>query len=83
MENSESQIDAQRLNDIIQIFEEVLAVNPVEEDDHFFHLGGRSLLAMRVVARVHKVFQIRVSVKVLFDHPTPLAFSERIRQLSQ
>lgn len=38
--------------------------------DDFFELGGDSLLATQVISRVQSGFQIRLSVRALFDHPT-------------
>ena len=40
-------------------------------DDSFFDLGGDSLLAMRLVARVRAVLDAELSVRELFTAPTP------------
>ena len=80
-QGNESDKDGQLLQGIIDIFEEVLGVNPVNEDDHFFHLGGHSLIAIRVVARLHSTFGIQVPVRAIFDHSTPIGLAEHIRQM--
>ena len=36
----------------------------------FFDLGGDSLLAIRIVAQLHKVFRVRLSLRRFFDEPT-------------
>ena len=40
-------------------------------DDSFFDLGGDSLLAMRLIARVRAVLDAELSVRELFTAPTP------------
>ena len=60
------------------IWSEVLAVNRIGIHDNFFHIGGHSLLASRVVSRVRDVFGRDVPLKSLFDAPTLSAFAEKI-----
>lgn len=43
---------------------------PVEPDDNFFDLGGHSLIAIRLVARVHRELGVKLQLAVLFDAPT-------------
>lgn len=52
------------------IWRHVLDVDNVEPDADFFDLGGDSLLAVRVVARIRQVFGIPFSVKQMFRSPT-------------
>ncbi|MFC6089703.1 amino acid adenylation domain-containing protein [Saccharothrix lopnurensis] len=49
---------------------EVLPVDRIGRADDFFALGGDSLLALRVAARLGPVFGRAVPPRVLFDHPT-------------
>ncbi|HLJ90625.1 MAG TPA: amino acid adenylation domain-containing protein, partial [Candidatus Angelobacter sp.] len=39
-------------------------------EDHFFHLGGHSLTAMRLVARLRSAFGVEIGLKQIFDAPT-------------
>ncbi|HUK39933.1 MAG TPA: non-ribosomal peptide synthetase, partial [Candidatus Acidoferrales bacterium] len=52
------------------IWAEVLGLAQVGVFDNFFHLGGHSLAAMRVVSRVVQTFQLELPIKALFDSPT-------------
>ncbi|MEV0530529.1 acyl carrier protein [Kitasatospora sp. NPDC050463] len=40
------------------------------DDESFFTVGGHSLLAARVVARINRAAPVRITVRDLFDHPT-------------
>ncbi|MGQ4620065.1 condensation domain-containing protein, partial [Nocardia sp. R7R-8] len=52
------------------VFGEVLGVSRVGADDDFFALGGNSLIATRVVARLGAAVDARVPVRTLFESPT-------------
>ncbi|MFC5184123.1 non-ribosomal peptide synthetase [Actinomadura harenae] len=52
------------------LFAEVLGVSSVGADDSFFDLGGDSLLAMRLIARLRAVLDAEVGIRELFATPT-------------
>ena len=52
------------------LFAEVLGVARVGVDDDFFTLGGDSLAATRLVARVNAALGVLVEVRAVFDAPT-------------
>lgn len=60
---------------IDDIWSEVLGVEAVGRSGHFFELGGQSLLAMRMIARVRRRFNIKVPARTVFDAPTVEKFS--------
>jgi hypothetical protein len=53
-----------------RIWAEVVGVAPVGVLDNFFDLGGTSLRATQVVARLRDAFGVDVPIRVLFDAPT-------------
>jgi amino acid adenylation domain-containing protein len=52
------------------VWAEVLDLVEVGVFDNFFHLGGHSLAASRIVARVIQMFQVELPVTALFESPT-------------
>ncbi|MGA9772856.1 MAG: amino acid adenylation domain-containing protein [Blastocatellia bacterium] len=52
---------------VVRIWEEVLGVEKIGINDNFIMMGGHSLAAMQVLARLRKTFQIGVPVRVLFE----------------
>ena len=52
------------------IYAQILDVERVGVDDSFFHLGGDSISAMRLIAAINTSLDTDLSVHVLFDAPT-------------
>jgi hypothetical protein len=53
------------------IFAELLDRDDLTDDDDFFAAGGYSLLAMQLATTVGELLGERVSVRAVFEHPTP------------
>jgi acyl carrier protein len=58
----------------------LLGLEQVGVNDDFFHLGGHSLMATRIIARVHSELGVRVPVRSLFSAPTIRQFARAIVQ---
>jgi acyl carrier protein len=55
---------------LMQIWEELLGTRPIGIRDNFFHIGGHSLLAARLVNRIEQVFGKKIPLTTLFAGPT-------------
>ncbi|RVW06845.1 amino acid adenylation domain-containing protein [Prescottella agglutinans] len=64
------------------VFAEVLGVDRVGRDDDFFALGGNSLVATQVVARLGAALDAQVPVRVLFEASTVEAMASKVQQLA-
>ncbi|WNG58276.1 amino acid adenylation domain-containing protein [Archangium gephyra] len=64
---------------LANVWEEVLGVTPVGVTDSFFELGGQSLLAVRLVARLRERLGRMVPLAALFEGPTIEALAARLR----
>ncbi|RDI51834.1 non-ribosomal peptide synthase/polyketide synthase, partial [Nocardia mexicana] len=62
------------------VFAEVLGVERIGADDDFFTLGGNSLIATQVVARLSAALEARVPVRDLFEYSTVAALAARVAQ---
>lgn len=55
---------------VITIWSDVLGVNSLSPEDDFFDLGGQSLLAMVVLARLREALGAELSLRQVFEAPT-------------
>ncbi|MBX5449709.1 MAG: alpha/beta fold hydrolase, partial [Thermogemmatispora sp.] len=55
---------------LTQLWEELLNVQPIGIRDDFFELGGHSLLAARLFARIEEQFGKQLPLSLFFEEPT-------------
>ncbi|SDJ34612.1 amino acid adenylation domain-containing protein, partial [Rhodococcus triatomae] len=67
---------------VAEVFAEVLGLERIGAEDSFFDLGGNSLSATRVVARVRAQFGAEFAVRDLFENPTVAAVAAAAGQPS-
>lgn len=60
------------------VWEEVLGIAPIGIHANFFNLGGHSLMAVGVLARIRTLFDCQLDVKTLFEAPTISGLSRAI-----
>jgi amino acid adenylation domain-containing protein len=63
------------------IWAELLRVERVGREDNFFDLGGHSVLAMQVTARVNSLLTIEMPVRLLFEMPTVKELATQVNDL--
>lgn len=64
--------------ELVNIWEELLAVQQIGIEDNFFELGGNSLLAVRLMARLRKKFNREFPVTLLFESATISSLGTRL-----
>jgi len=55
---------------LLQIWEDILDIRPISVLDNFFQIGGHSLLALRLMARVEESFGEKLTPATLFQKAT-------------
>ena len=65
---------------LCSLFSELTGTTPVGVDDSFFAIGGHSLLAMRLIASIRENQGRSLSLRHLFNHPTPAGLANIIEQ---
>ncbi|RTZ29485.1 amino acid adenylation domain-containing protein, partial [Paenibacillus polymyxa] len=61
------------------LWRDILGIEKVGRNDNFFMLGGHSLKATSLVARIHKEFNIDIPLKEIFKTPTILEIARYIK----
>jgi thioesterase domain-containing protein/acyl carrier protein len=64
---------------LTELWRDLLGVSQVGVLDNFFDLGGHSLIAVRLFAKVKRAFSVEFPISVLFEAPTIEACAALIR----
>lgn len=71
--NAEKIIEAPKTEieeQLLRIWLEVLELQEISTSDNFFDLGGHSLKATRMLARIHKEMDLEIPLRSIFENPT-------------
>jgi aspartate racemase len=63
---------------LVELWEDLLGVRPIGVRDDFFALGGHSLMAVRLVARIEQSLGVVVPIAALLSSPTIESLARRI-----
>ena len=63
---------------LVSVWAEVLKLDRVGVHDNFFDLGGHSLMATRVIARLRETLQVELPLRALFEAPSVYELVGRI-----
>jgi acyl carrier protein len=67
---------------LCRLFAELLGVEEVGIDAHFFDLGGHSLLATRLIGRIRTELNVDVKVTTVFTNPTVAQLANQLEELA-
>ncbi|MCP4148120.1 MAG: amino acid adenylation domain-containing protein, partial [bacterium] len=54
---------------LVEIWQDVLELKRIGVTDNFFEIGGHSLKAINIIAKINKTFQVELPLVVLFEKP--------------
>ena len=63
---------------LVQIWSQILGVEQVGVNDNFFALGGDSILAAQIIARVREVLPVELSFLTFIESPTVAAMARSL-----
>lgn len=67
---------------LVEIWSDILAIDAsgIGIDANFFQMGGHSLKATILISRIHKTFNVKITLAEMFEAPTVRGLSEYIRE---
>jgi hypothetical protein len=66
---------------LVHCWESALRHRPIGVHDNFFAVGGHSLAAMRIAARLRNIFPIEVHYLLVLESPTVAVLAQKLREL--
>jgi amino acid adenylation domain-containing protein len=67
---------------VMELWEQILGMPKLSVRDNFFESGGQSLLAMRLIAAIHREFSANLSLQTLFFAPTIQSQAKAIDEIA-
>ena len=68
---------------LASIWSQLLGIESIGLNDNFFDLGGHSLKATILVSKIHKEFEIKLSLEQIFDRPTIKGLAQYINNVDK
>jgi len=68
---------------VATIWGQLLRIEQVGVEDNFFALGGHSLIATQVIARLRQVLRLEVPLRLLFEAPTIAGLAEALTHMQR
>ncbi|RUQ47005.1 amino acid adenylation domain-containing protein, partial [Corynebacterium pseudodiphtheriticum] len=68
---------------LAQIWQDLLGLEQVGRQGHFFEVGGHSLLAMRLISQVRQRLGVELALAELFAHPQLAALGQVLAQAAR
>ena len=65
---------------LTQIWERVLGIESIGIQDNFFDLGGHSLIALRLLTEIERIWQRNIPLSIFLKAPTIQKFAEVLQQ---
>lgn len=66
------------VDDLVQLWREILDEPEADADTDFFEAGGHSLLAVRLFGLLERRHGVSLPLSTLFEHPTPTTLASRL-----
>ena len=65
--------------DLLAIWKKVLKIEYLGINDNFFDVGGHSLMAIELIARINKTYSTNFQIGILFEHNSINSIAKQIR----
>jgi amino acid adenylation domain-containing protein len=64
----------------VSVVSELLDIEEIRSNQDFFLLGGHSMLGAQLIVRLEEMFGVEISLRYLFDHPTPAEIAAEVER---
>jgi phthiocerol/phenolphthiocerol synthesis type-I polyketide synthase E len=71
--------ESRELAAVLEIWKDLLGTDSIGPSDNFFSLGGHSLMATMMIARIRERLGVTLSLRDVFEAQTPAALAELVR----
>jgi amino acid adenylation domain-containing protein len=65
---------------LVEIWETILSRTKIGIQDNFFELGGHSLKVVQLISRMHKRFDVKLDLALIFEQPTIEEIAARLEE---